>query len=169
MNSYDVEWIVRCIEISRGVIPHMNKRALVEDLRAALTPPAPPEDASLQGMALITRKRGTKTVDTLARYAPGDTPYPYKDCRREVKRTANVAIEHHRLADVEERLGAQVDILRMALESIAAQWTDEDGMLDDQTTINQRFEDQKLAILALKYARQLDDDRTKARVLGRKL
>ncbi len=119
-------------------------------------------------MALITRKRaGRKAADTLARYVPGDTPYPYKDCRREVKRTADVALTEHRLADVEERLGTQVDILRMALETIAAQWTDEDGTLvNAEAKIKQRAADQSLARHALKHARAFDTDRTKARILG---
>jgi hypothetical protein len=118
-------------------------------------------------MALVTRKRvGRKAAETLARYEPGDTPYPYRDCLKEVKRTGVVAAEQHRSVDREERSGAQVDILRMALETIAARWADADGNIDEQTKINQHAQHQLLALAALRCARALDDDRTKAREQG---
>lgn len=119
-------------------------------------------------MALITRKRaGRKAAETLARYEPGDTPYPYRDCLKEVKRTGVVAAQEHRSVDREERAGAQVDILRMALETIAANWLDTDGGGPTVSMLaGQRESDQKLARAALKHARALDADRTKAREQG---
>ena len=100
------------------------------------------------------------------RYVPGDTPYPYKDCRKAL-RQLGVTAQEHRLADSEERLGAQVDLLRMALETIAAGWVDADGGGPTIPTLaGQRESDQKLARQSLMLARSLDDDRTKQRAAG---
>ncbi len=116
---------------------------------------------------LVTRKRPGRPAITEARYHPDDTPYPYKDCRKALKQTAVVA-EQHGIADREERAGAQVDLLRMALETIAANWVGDDQLHTDASLAQQRLQDQSLARSALRYARTLDDDRTKQRAAGLK-
>jgi hypothetical protein len=118
-------------------------------------------------MPFVTRRRVNQPARTESRYHPGDTPYPYKDCRKALRQ---LFVEAERLSsvDVAERSAAQVDLLRMALETIATTWLDADGELQQDSLINQRTADQQLARLALKHARSLDDDRARARAAGQK-
>lgn len=119
-------------------------------------------------MALVTRARPGKPARTEGRYHPGDTPYPYRDCCRAVKQLGVASVLRHGRSDVEERLAAQVDLLRMSLETIAATWLDADGGGPTVSTLaGQRESDQKLARLALKHTRALDDDRQQLARSGR--
>ena len=118
-------------------------------------------------MGLITRRRGNRPAVTEQRYAPDDTPYSYRESRREVKKLADDitgADDLPAMHDRESRLVAQVDLLRIALETIRATWCDADGKRPDIVqAANQRLDDQRLARYTLQRVRQLDDDRHKAR------